>query len=74
MDCMENLAGNLEYRETKERLSARLAAVLLEQRDPRALGTGDVFESYPQFGVMNPEFGGFAEQGAYNPKYQVKKT
>jgi len=35
------------------------------------LGCGDVFESYPRFGVMRPECGGFAERGKYNPKYRA---
>jgi uncharacterized sulfatase len=73
MDCMSNLAAHPGHREAKEKLSARLVAVLLEQKDPRALRTGDVFDSYPRFGAMRPELGGFAEQGVYNPKYQAKK-
>jgi uncharacterized sulfatase len=42
---------------------------LREQGDPRALGTGDIFESYPRVSRMRPELGGFAERGEYNPKY-----
>jgi N-sulfoglucosamine sulfohydrolase len=73
MDCMENLAGKSEHRETTEKLSAKLAAVLSAQKDPRAIGTGDIFDSYPRFGEMRRKLGGFAEQGAYNPRYQPEK-
>jgi uncharacterized sulfatase len=73
MDCMKNLAGEPEHRETKEKLSTKLRAVLSDQKDPRVLGTGDVFDSYPRFGAMRPELGGFAEQGAYNSKYQPQE-
>ena len=37
------------------------------------LGYGDLFESYPRFGVMRRECGGFAERGKYNPEYDVKR-
>ncbi len=74
MDCIENLAGKSEHRETKEKLSAKLEAVLSDQKDPRVLGTGDVFDSYPRFGAMRPKLGGFAKQGVYNPHYQGAKT
>ena len=33
------------------------------------VGYGDVFESYPYFGRMQPELGGFKEQGQYNLDY-----
>ena len=50
----------------------RLVETLTRQGDPRMHGSGDIWESYPRFGVMRPELGGFAEKGKYNPKYQVK--
>jgi len=74
MDCIENLAGESEHRETKEKLSAKLGAVLSDQKDPRVLGTGDVFDSYPRFGAMRPELGGFAKQGIYNTHYQESRS
>jgi N-sulfoglucosamine sulfohydrolase len=33
--------------------------------------TGNVFDSYPRFGVMR-DLGGFMEQGKYNPAFQEK--
>jgi uncharacterized sulfatase len=68
--CMNNLAGNLTAMGVTAGLRDRLMALLTEQCDPRALGTGDIFESYPRVSPMRPELGGFAEQGEYNPKYQ----
>lgn len=70
--CLENLAGNAEFEPVRKELAAKLEAVLKEQEDPRILGTGDVFESYPRMGGMRPELGGFAERGEYNAKYAPK--
>ena len=70
MDCVQNLADAPEHRETRDKMSAQLTAVLTDQKDPRALGTGNVFDSYPRFGAMRPKLGGFAKQGAFNPDYQ----
>jgi uncharacterized sulfatase len=71
-DCMINLAESPEHKGTLDDLGAKLTAVLTAQKDPRALGTGDVFESYPRFSPMRPQLGGFAERDAYNPRYQPK--
>ncbi len=54
------------------RLRAEMDRTLKAQGDPRALGTGDIFESYPRHSPMRPELGGFAERGAYNPAFQKK--
>ncbi|MBI1320665.1 MAG: sulfatase-like hydrolase/transferase [Candidatus Hydrogenedens sp.] len=70
MDCTENLAGEDASAETLKALQEKLGTTLAQQGDPRALGKGDVFESYPRFGGMRPKLGGFAKQGEYNPKYQ----
>jgi uncharacterized sulfatase len=66
--CLRNLAEAQPAVLT--RMRTQLESTLTAQRDPRMLGTGDVFESYPRFSPMRPELGGFAEQGQYNPKYQ----
>jgi len=70
--CLHNLAGDAEYEKARSELHDRLTEVLVRQGDPRFHGYGDVWESYPRFGVMRPELGGFAERGRYNPKYQVE--
>jgi uncharacterized sulfatase len=71
--CMENLADDPARQEIVATLRRKLRDELTRQGDPRMLGYGDVFESYPRFGVMRPECGGFAERGQYNPKYDVKR-
>ena len=70
--CLENLANSGDHKNTCRALRERLMQLLAEQQDPRALGTGDIFESYPRVSHMRPQLGGFAERGKYNPKYQIK--
>ncbi|QUI25248.1 sulfatase [Vallitalea pronyensis] len=45
-ECMENLAQNKDYDVLKKALYLELKEKLIETRDPRILGNGDVFESY----------------------------
>ena len=71
--CLNNLAGTPEYAEVQQKLSSRLMELLRGQGDPRALGAGDIFESYPRVSHMRPELGGFAERGEYNPKYRPEQ-
>ena len=66
--CLNNVADNPVYAQVKEQLWKKLKDILLKQKDPRVLGTGDIFESYPRFGPME-NYPGFNEQGEYNPKY-----
>jgi len=66
--CLIDLATNETYREKKEKLRKQLEEVLTNQRDPRVLDTGDLFDSYPRFGKMRP-FPGFNIQGQYNPAF-----
>lgn len=70
--CLKNLAEAAEHAALKATLSGELESALRAQQDPRILGNGDVFESYPRHSPMRPELGGFAERGQYNPKYQAK--
>ena len=67
-DCVTNLADNPELQEVKNELNKILMEELKKEGDPRVLGTGDVFESYPRFGAMR-DFPGFKERGKYNPEY-----
>jgi uncharacterized sulfatase len=66
--CINNLAGNPELDEVKTKLNKILLDELKKQKDPRVLGFGDVFESYPRFGSMR-DFPGFKERGKYNPAF-----
>jgi uncharacterized sulfatase len=42
---------------------------LTEQGDPRMLGYGDIFDSYPVFGGIQQTIPGFKEIGKYNPDF-----
>ncbi|MDA3923911.1 MAG: sulfatase [Kiritimatiellae bacterium] len=66
---MKNVAGNPEYALAKQELSKRLDKLLRSQGDPRALGYGDIFDSYPRLSPMRKDFDGWTEN-KYNPKYQ----
>lgn len=68
--CMKNLAGDPAHAGTCRELRAELEEDLKRLGDPRALGRGDIFDSYPRFSSMRPQLGGFAEQGEYNPKFR----
>ena len=46
-DCLTNLASEPQRTEEKRRLEARMVAGLKAQGDPRALGQGGVFDTYP---------------------------
>lgn len=66
--CLQNLAEIPEYDSIRNSLWQKLESELKIQGDPRVLGRGDIFESYPRFGKMR-NFTGFKERGTYNLKY-----
>lgn len=66
--CVNNLAENPAYKAVKTSLHKLLMSELKKQGDPRVLGTGHIFESYPRFGAMR-DFPGFKEKGTYNPAF-----
>jgi len=45
-ECLNNLANDERLTEVKHKMKARLDATLAEQKDPRFLGNGDVFDKY----------------------------
>ena len=67
--CVQNLAQTIEMQTVQNNLKEQLAAELIKQKDPRMLGQGDIFESYPRFGRMRM-FPGFRKRGVYNPAFQ----
>jgi uncharacterized sulfatase len=69
--CLNNLAETAKFDKTKSALRKTLKDTLKRQGDPRMLGRGDIFESYPRYSAMRP-FPGFKKRGQYNPKFQVK--
>ncbi len=68
--CLKNLAEEPAFAAQKSALAEELESTLRATGDLRVTGGGDIWESYPRFNTMRPELGGFAEPGAYNPKYQ----
>ena len=46
-DCVNNLADRPEFLETMDELESKMNQVLTEQKDPRILGEGDIFDYYP---------------------------
>jgi N-sulfoglucosamine sulfohydrolase len=67
--CLENLAESAAFASTKEQLWNRLKQELEEQGDPRLLGYGDIIDSYPFYGRVQPTIPGFKEVGKYNPAF-----
>ena len=65
--CLQDLAQDPGHTETRQRLWSLLKRELTEQGDPRVLGSGDVFDSYPFFGRIQPDIPGFKQIGQYNP-------
>lgn len=70
-DCMHDLSNDSALKKVRDSLKKRLEQELTMQGDPRMNGRGDLFDSYPRFGLMRP-FDGFKERGKYNPAYQKK--
>jgi len=70
--CLENLAGIKEYESIKEELRNKLETDLRSQSDPRMLGVGDMYESFPRYGRFREELEGFDKQGEYNPDYLIE--
>ena len=50
--CMNNLADNPNYSKLKTKLSKEMTDRLKEQKDPRILGKGDVFDNYEYAGKV----------------------
>jgi arylsulfatase A-like enzyme len=49
-DQLNNVAAKQEYAKVKSRLAAKLLAELKATKDPRVLGKGDTFDTYPYYG------------------------
>ena len=66
--CLNNLATNPEYKPILEKLGARLESELRKGGDPRILGFGEIFDSYPRYSSTR-DYPGFQESGRYNPEF-----
>jgi uncharacterized sulfatase len=49
---LNNVADHPDYAKVKSKLAADLVAELKATKDPRVIGNGDVFDTYPYYGVM----------------------
>ncbi|MEO6758567.1 MAG: sulfatase, partial [Saprospiraceae bacterium] len=70
--CLKNLAAHPAHRTALTAHRQQLGQILKAEGDPRMLGTGAIFDSYPRYSPMRPELGGFAEEGKYNPAFRSK--
>ena len=61
-DCVNNLAQISSYSKIKVELNKQMIRELSLQKDPRVLGSGDIFDYYPH---CNPE----AQKKVYKDKY-----
>ena len=68
--ALVNLAGEPEYREVLDSLFKSLTDQLRKNGDPRMVGQGDIWESYPRFMSIKKFGGGHpAYMGVYNEYY-----
>jgi len=72
-NCLNDLATNTQFDAIRNQLKKKLEETLVAQSDPRMTGNGDLFDSYPRFGLMRP-YEGFKERGKYNPAFQKKSS
>src|SRR4030042_529952 len=49
---LNNVADHPDYAKVKSKLAADLVAELKATKDPRIIGNGDVFDTYPYYGGM----------------------
>jgi len=73
-ECMNNLAYQPEYLEIKNNMSKLLKAKLSEQKDPRILGEGDIFDQYPYSDTKHKDFYNRYMNGEDVPAGWVNKT
>ena len=66
--CINDISGDAQYAEIKEKLRAILDEQLRDQGDPRMFGR-EIFDSYPRYSSMR-NFEGFNKRGEYNPDFQ----
>jgi len=72
LGCLNNVAGDPEHASTLQALRRLLDERLTAQGDPRLLGYGDVFESYPHCSSKKQDIGGFHSREEYNPEYWAR--
>lgn len=66
-DCIMNLAEDPQFLQVKNELIKALERVLLETKDPRAAGQGDVFDTYAYVGEDNHSWKRY-QNGTWSPQ------
>jgi N-sulfoglucosamine sulfohydrolase len=67
--CLDNVADNTAYHQVRQILGRELEHLLRREMDPRVLGFGEVYDSYPYFNGpyrWQNSLPGFKNIGAYN--------
>jgi len=72
--CMNNLADNADFADTKAKLSEEMTTKLTKQKDPRILGNGDVFDNYIYAGEKVRDFYTRYMKGEKIPTFWVEET
>lgn len=67
--CLKNLAYDPAFVGVCLNLGIQLEDALKAGQDPRVLGTGDIFDSYPRFSPIRPIAGPQVTQGKYVTKF-----
>ena len=68
-DCINNVADEPMYAEIKTEVWKKLKGLLTQQCDPRVIGNGDIFDSYPRMSGSMRNYPGHKTR-EYNPKFQ----
>lgn len=74
-ECLNNLAKDPHYAETKRQLRGQLDAALVEEKDPRALGNAAIFDTYKYVGSAKKSYDAKmkAQSAAPAPEGEKKK-
>ena len=67
-DCIRNLAADPFFTPTVEKLSAKMFAMLREEKDPRALGNAAVFDTYQWTGNRQKSYDTWLRRESSKPE------
>jgi len=54
--CLNNLAKNPAFQKTRNELKKRMDSYLRKTNDPRIMGKGDIFETYPRYEGVSRDY------------------
>ncbi|MEY4484618.1 MAG: hypothetical protein RL693_2070, partial [Verrucomicrobiota bacterium] len=67
-ECMHNLAENPAMAATREELLHQMEKMLVEEKDPRALGQGAIFDTYLYVGPRKKSYDTWLQEQQQKPK------